>query len=100
MIRLFLFIVIFIIFLGFIVLNLYNTSDISFGFTEFKNIPVFVSVLCSFMLGMLFAIPLSFSLRRKKNNAQKLNKKQGKSSEGEVSAIDEITKEKSPYGID
>ena len=104
MIRLIVFIIVFIVFLGFIILNLHNTSNISFGFKEFEEIPVFVSVLSSFMLGLLFSIPLAFSLGRKKQALPKPPKKSGKKSDTppaiEHPANAEITKENSPYGID
>ena len=92
MIRLVIFIIIFALFLGFIVLNLEHRSDVSFGFVSFKNIPVFLSVLASFALGMLFSIPLAFSLSRKKK----------KKNEQKAEALDKdkVKKEVSPYGID
>ena len=113
--RLIVFIIIFAIFLTFIVFNLDNKCDISIGFKTFKDIPVFLSALFSFVLGMLFAVPLLFSLgrgRRKKSessmNSKKfwgkkngndhddtVGKKHGQSSESE-----EYNKETSPYGID
>ena len=100
MIRLLGFIFIFAIFTCFIVLNLHHRSDLSFGFIEFNDVPVFLSVLCSFMLGMLFAIPLAFSLSRKRRAANKPPKKADKSPHTELAADDQIKKETSPYGID
>ena len=64
--RLIVFIVIFVVFLMFIVLNLNNKCDISLGFKTFSDIPVFISSLFSFILGMLFAVPMIFSLGKKK----------------------------------
>ena len=92
--RFILFIIVFLLFLGFIMLNLENTCDISFGFREFANVPVFVSILVSFMLGMLFAMPLTLVLGRKKHKKVK--------NDGELEALpkDKIKKEGSPYGID
>jgi len=100
MIRLVGFILIFAVFTSFIVLNLQHRSDLSFGFVEFQDVPVFLSVLCSFMLGMLFAIPLAFSLAWKKRSANKPPKKAGKAPQQELTVSDEIKKETSPYGID
>jgi len=101
MIRLLGFILIFVIFTCFIVLNLQHRSNLSFGFVEFNDVPVFVSVLFSFMLGMLFAIPLAFSLAWKKRGTNKPpNKKAEKSSQAEQTAPDQIKKEISLYGID
>ena len=100
MIRLLGFILIFVIFTCFIVLNLQHRSDLSFGFIEFKDVPVFLSVLCSFMLGMLFSIPLAFSLAWKRHTGNKPLKKAEKLPQAELSESDQIKKENSPYGID
>ena len=94
MIRLIMFIVIFAVFLAFIIFNLDNKSDISLGFITFKDIPVFLSAFFSFVVGMLFAVPLivSFGRKRKKTSIPE--------SSGKMTGTDEIKKEKSPYGID
>ena len=103
MIRLFGFILIFAVFLSFIVLNLQHRSDISFGFITFQDVPVFVSILCSFMAGVLFSIPLAFAFSRKKRAANKHSREIEKSAEESPAADNhlpaEITKENSPYGI-
>ena len=67
--RLIIFIVIFALFLAFIVLNLEHRSDISLGLKRFNDIPVFLIVFFSFVLGMLFSIPLSFGRKRKQSPA-------------------------------
>ena len=101
--RLIVFIFIFVIFLAFIVFNLDNKCDISLGFKTFKDIPVFLSALCSFGLGMVFAVPLIFTLRRKH---KKTSDDPGSSSDaskkkrGQSTGTDEYNKENSPYGID
>ena len=115
MIRLIAFIVIFAFFLAFIVLNLDNRCDISVGFRIFKDIPVFLTALFSFVLGMLFTVPLVFSLRmlRKKPSGsessntlssggihKRFGKKDKKGGDNESSGSDDYNKEKSPYGID
>ena len=98
--RLLVFILIFAIFLCFIVLNLENKSDVSLGFRIFNDIPVFISTLFAFALGMLVAIPLAFSMGkgRKTPPPPKPSKKAEKA--GTPSVVDEIKKEKSSYGID
>ena len=95
--RLIIFIVIFAIFLTFIVLNMDNKCDISFGFAVLPNIPIFLSLLCSFALGMMITIPFVFrpSKKEKKPALPKRSKK------AELKGSDdEIAKETSPYGID
>ena len=100
MTRLIAFIVIFAIFLVFIVLNLNNSCDISLGFITLNDIPVFLSSLSSFIMGMLVTIPLMLfrSFRKKKKDKAKLPPNTEKV---ELTAGPEkINKENSPYGID
>ena len=104
MTRIITFIVILVIFLGFIVLNLEHVCDISFGFITLEKTPIFLSVLVSFTLGMFVTIPLF--LTRKKPKKPELDKppKKGElddSKKGDVAQdIDGLKKENSPYGID
>ena len=60
------FILVFAVFLCFIIFNLGNTCDVSLGFRTFHDIPVFVTALFSYALGMLFVLPLIFSVGRKR----------------------------------
>jgi uncharacterized integral membrane protein len=70
--RLILFIFIFVTVLLFIIFNLKNKSDISFGFAAIKDIPVFLTVFVSFILGMLCTLPFVLGLGgRKKNREEK-----------------------------
>ena len=113
--RLIVFIIIFAIFLAFIVFNLDNRCDISIGIKTFKDIPVFLTALFSFVLGMLFALPLIFALgrgRKRKSeaavNSKKFwGKKGGNENDdavvkkhGQSSESNDYNKETSPYGID
>jgi hypothetical protein len=66
MARLIGFILIFIVFLTFIVLNLGNSCDISFGFKTIPQVPVFITAFSSFVLGLLVAVPFALTLGRKK----------------------------------
>ena len=75
--RLIQFLIIFVFLLLFVVFNLSNKSDISFGFTVIKDAPVFLTIFASFLLGMFCTLP--FVLRtgsRKKNKEKKSDKKQ------------------------
>ena len=105
-------IVVLVIFLAFIVLNMDNKCDISFGFKKFQDIPVFISVLSSFVIGMVFALPFSLSLLRrgKKNARPELavgagKKRWGKGKDkapvdhGEPTLVEEVSKDSGPYGI-
>jgi uncharacterized integral membrane protein len=60
------FILIFAFFLTFIVLNLDNKCDVSFGFRVAKDLPVFITAFAAFFLGMLCAVPFVLSFKRKK----------------------------------
>ena len=66
MLSLIVFILVFALFLCFIIFNLGNASDVSFGFRTFNDIPVFVTALFSFALGMLFVLPGIFTVGRKR----------------------------------
>ena len=106
MIRLIVFIVIFAVFLAFIVLNLENKCDLSLGFVVLKDIPVFLSSLSSFILGMLITIPLMLFRRKKKQKPLPApyappDKEKTYIEKTEVlTAPEKINKEDSPYGID
>jgi uncharacterized integral membrane protein len=94
--RLIIFIVIFGIFLTFIVLNMENKCNISFGFVILPDIPIFLSLLCSFALGMLITIPFVFRPRKDKKKPPL-----PKTKKPELDGLnDEIAKGNSPYGID
>ena len=95
--RLIVFVLVFAVFLTFIVLNLDNRCDISFGFTTLSDIPIFLSILCSFVLGMLITIPFIFTPRKDKKKPDLPKKSKKPDLKG---SDDEITKETSPYGID
>jgi len=97
MIRLISIIVVFAIFLCFIMLNLPNKCDISFGFVSFKDVPIFLSVLSSFVFGMIVTIPMM--LLRKKDKKIPFIPEPSKKPELKA-APDEIKKDESPYGID
>ena len=117
--RLIIFIVIFALFLAFTVINLEHRTDISVAFHRFEDIPVFLPVFFSFVLGMLFALPLFFLRSRKKkqetgipviqeknSKKKRISKRFGRntsSSSGKYIGEghnDQIKKEDSQYGID
>jgi uncharacterized integral membrane protein len=58
-------IVIFVIFVLFMMVNLENRCNISFGFKVFEQIPVFITIFFSFIVGLLCALPLAFIMKRK-----------------------------------
>jgi hypothetical protein len=66
MARLIGFILVFVLFLTFIILNLGNSCDISFGFKTIPQVPVFITAFSSFVLGMLVTMPFALTLGRKK----------------------------------
>ena len=92
--RLIVIIIIFALFIAFIVFNLENKSDVSFGLKTFEQIPVFLTVFCSFVLGMLFALPFTISFDIKRWGFK------GKNKTPDSGASDTLKKENSPYGID
>ena len=62
------FIIIVILFIGFIVLNLENRSDFSIGVLTFIDIPLFFVIFTFFTLGVVFYISLAFFIDRKKKS--------------------------------
>ena len=73
--RLIVFIVIFALFLVFITFNLENKCDISFGFASLRDVPVFITIFSSFILGFLCTIPLiAMIVNRVKNPPVKKRK--------------------------
>ena len=121
MIRLIAVIIIFAFFLVFIVFNLPNKCDISFGFKTFADVPVFVTALFSFVLGMLCTIPLILGIGKKHKKPAKSDEspsllsgvkkrwgKKNKKSPEDTGVINDINpvgseqfkKENTPYGID
>lgn len=51
--------------LAFIGVNLDNSCSISFGFAKIENVPVYLTVFASFVLGMLVSVPFLVSFTRK-----------------------------------
>ncbi|MCL2196958.1 MAG: hypothetical protein FWB77_05025 [Treponema sp.] len=66
--RLILTLVIFIIFVIFAAFNLDNRCNISFGFKEFEQVPVFMTVFFSFVVGLICALPMVLHIRKKREN--------------------------------
>jgi uncharacterized integral membrane protein len=66
-------IVVFAIFLLFIIFNLEKKCDISFGFTVIRDVPVYLTVFCSIVLGMISTFPfiLGYQLRKKRKTEDK-----------------------------
>jgi uncharacterized integral membrane protein len=101
--RLIEFIAIFIVFLFFIVFNLENKCDISFGFSKIPEVPVFLTTLFSFVFGMLCALPFIIKARAIKKGksgtaGKEPKKRQGKKSEP-PSAEDSSFSDGGPYGV-
>ncbi|MDR2049794.1 MAG: hypothetical protein LBP69_10105 [Treponema sp.] len=88
-------IIILAVLLAFIGFNLDNTCAISFGFTRIDNVPVYLTVFASFVLGMLMSVPflISFAIRKKKPKAPK----KGKTTEDTETLP---PSDGGPYGID
>jgi uncharacterized integral membrane protein len=105
------FIIFFVLFLLFIGFNLENKSDITIipGKAVLKDVPVYFTVFCSFIIGMLCALPfvLSFRARRKARADQGkglLAKMTNKNREEQTKAAkenpDSVLFDRNNYGID
>ncbi len=64
------YLVILAVILGFVGLNLGNTTDISLGVVTFEDIPVFMGLFFAFFLGVGVAIPISVSSTSRKTKAR------------------------------
>lgn len=49
------------VFVGF---NLDNRCDISFGFFQLESVPIFLSLMSAFVLGVVVVLPFTFGRRR------------------------------------
>jgi len=64
--RLIIFIAVFTVFLVFISFNLENKCDISFGFAKLTEVPVFITIFTSFILGLLCSLPLIMHIKKRR----------------------------------
>ena len=69
--RLIALIIILAVFLAFITFNMENRCDISFGIKVYKDIPVFLTIFTSFILGMLCALPIKLRSGKKRDETTK-----------------------------
>ena len=106
--RLILFIIIFVVLLLFVIFNLQNKSDISFGFVKIPNAPVFLTIFGSFILGMFCTLPFVFGTKSRKKNKEKESDKE-KDKPGLLNKTDKVSgkspedddySDKRHYGID
>lgn len=59
------------VFMGF---NIENRCNISFGFTELTGVPVFVTIMASFLLGVILVLPFTFIRRKNKKTVHESDK--------------------------
>jgi uncharacterized integral membrane protein len=59
--------VLILVFSGF---NLNNRTDISFGFAKIEQVPVYITALSFFVLGLVCSVPVIVTRRFKKSHAQ------------------------------
>jgi uncharacterized integral membrane protein len=64
-------IIVLAVFLAFITFNMDNRCDISFGIKVYKDIPVFLTIFTSFILGMLCALPIKLRAGKKREETTK-----------------------------
>jgi len=93
-------IVVLVLLLGFIGLNLENTCSLNLGFTTFYWVPVYVTVLASFVLGMLFSLPFFIFLILKKKQKEENLQKSGQAEKNVFGKKSSKTQTKGPYGAD
>jgi uncharacterized integral membrane protein len=69
--RLFGFIFFFGVVLVFSIFNWKNTCDISLGFATLKEVPVYLTVFASFLIGLVCSVPYAISARIKARKAKR-----------------------------
>lgn len=72
--RLILFIIFLVCISLFIGYNLENACNVNFGFKQFDNVPVYLTVLFSVVAGVLITIPFTFSHMYKEKKSSKIKK--------------------------
>ncbi|MCF7937643.1 MAG: lipopolysaccharide assembly protein LapA domain-containing protein [Spirochaetales bacterium] len=78
--RMIVFLIILAVLAVFAGLNIGNASDISFGFVVLEQVPVFLTIFLSFILGALFMFPFTLGVRRRKKDKISAKKKSIKGS--------------------
>lgn len=68
------FIIILVLVALFASVNISNKSDISLGFHVFKEVPIFLSLLITFLAGAVVMIPFTFGPSSRKMKAKKEKK--------------------------
>ena len=84
--RLIIFIVICAVFVAFITFNLENKCDISFGFAQIREVPVFVTIFASFVFGLFCALPLSLHIKKRK---REISENENKNADTAPAAIED-----------
>lgn len=75
--------------------NLSNSCDVNLLFHTFEKVPVFFTVLISFAIGMICALPFAFVHRIKKSSK---NKKEAKATDSDMNLTDSIPLNESEAG--
>ena len=55
-------------------LNIRNVSDISIGFKVFKEVPVFITITVSFIMGAIIIFPIAFIAGKKYIKSSEMKK--------------------------
>jgi len=87
--RLLALIIVLAVFLAFITFNMENRCDISFGIKVYKDIPVFLTIFTSFILGMLCAMPFRLRAGKKRNETVNDKKQETKQAKNDFSGSDD-----------
>lgn len=74
--KLFFFVLCIVLLTCFVGFNLENRCTVSFGFTQFQDIPIFISLAIAFAAGIVLTIP--FMITHKKTDSSKTAKKRNK----------------------
>lgn len=72
--KLLFFIIVLALVVTFVGLNVGNTSDISFGFHTFTDVPIFVSLFAAFLIGVLVTLPATLWSSKRGGKTPKLKR--------------------------
>ncbi len=86
-------IVLLVVFIGF---NIENRCNVSFVFHTLENVPVVVTILSSFALGLVAALP--FALRRRNRTAAQPKAPRGRKAKAAAPGGDATRDERFPEG--
>lgn len=76
--------------IAFIGFNLENRADVSFGFHEYQDVPIFISLFVAFFTGIIVMLPFTLGFRQRR----KAKVKKAKSDAKDIPVLEDGTQTK------